>query len=140
MKTALAAVVLLSASLARAGLPARFELPKDAVEPAAVPPSAPAEGAAPEVRITSFMMDSAQSHLAELCGRVSGAGTEFSVVRVTVDPGTRHPAVYNALAGADGSFCVAVMTFDRAAEASVRALGKTASAKAAAAVGATPRH
>jgi hypothetical protein len=57
--------------------------------------------------------------LAELCGLVSGATTTPSFVKVVVDPKTSNPGSYNTLAGQDGKFCVAVITYRGTAEVSL---------------------
>jgi hypothetical protein len=91
------------------------------------------------VTITSFVLIGQNTPAAELCGKVSGAATEFSVVRVVVDPNSKHPAVYNVLAGQDGAFCAAVMTYYGEASASVSALNKSAASPVARASFAYPR-
>jgi hypothetical protein len=110
---------------ARAGF-AASEAPAPRV---AEPRSAPAAGQ-PSVVITSFNMTGNNSHVAEICGRVTGASSDYSVVRISVDPGEKNPGIYNALAGADGSFCAVVVTYTRQADASVKGMGKPSAATA----------
>ena len=93
------------------------------------PKSAPVAGQ-PSVAITSFNMTGNNSHVAEICGLVTGASSDFSVVRISVDPSEKNPGIYNALAGADGSFCAVVVTYTRQADASVRGMNKPIAAAA----------
>lgn len=85
------------------------------------------------VKITSFnyvrtSSENMQSPLAELCGLVEGATASPSFVRVLVDPKSKNPGSYNTLAGTDGKFCVAVITFRGTADVSV--MGAKESTKA----------
>lgn len=85
------------------------------------------------VKITSFNFvrtnqDNFPSPLAELCGQVSDATTAPTYVNIMVDPGTKNPGSYNTLAGTDGKFCVAVITYRGRAEASI--MGGSSTAKA----------
>lgn len=76
---------------------------------------------AASVKITSFYVvnnDPSYYH-AELCGLVEGATTNPTFVKVLVDPRRNRPATYNTLAGADGKFCVAVVTYSRIAQVSI---------------------
>ncbi|MFI5349595.1 MAG: hypothetical protein ACHQ2Z_08635 [Elusimicrobiota bacterium] len=84
----------------------------------------------PSVAITSFNMTGNNSHVAEICGLVSGASSDFSVVRISVDPSEKNPGIYNTLAGADGSFCAVVVTYTRQADASVKGMDRPFSAAA----------
>jgi len=111
---------------------------------AAVP--APEAVAAPAgelvVKITSFVMTESSNpnnRLAEICGRVTGSTTEFTVVRIVVDPKTNNPGTYNTLAGKDGAFCSVVVTYTGTASASVNILGKQSSSTVATASGAATR-
>jgi|GEM_PF-2840418 len=70
------------------------------------------------VKITSFVYVRNSTTLAELCGVVEGTLTAPTYVKVAVDPGSRRPGTYNAVAGVDGKFCVVVMTYNGQAEAS----------------------
>jgi len=84
---------------------------------------------AASVKITSFNYvrtsnDAYRAPLAELCGRVEGATSEMTFVKVSVDPRSNRPGSYNTVAGSDGKFCLAVITYTGLAEAS--ALGSTA--------------
>ena len=110
---------------ARAGF-AAAETPSVRV---ADPKSAPVAGQ-PSVTITSFNMTGNNSHVAEICGLVTGASSDFSVVRIGVDPGEKNPGIYNTLAGADGSFCAVVVTYTRQADASVKGMDRPFSAAA----------
>ncbi len=71
------------------------------------------------VKVTSFnWIRSGEPH-AELCGLVEGATSAPSFVRVVIDHRTNRPAVYNTMAGVDGKFCVAVITYRGTAETSL---------------------
>jgi hypothetical protein len=84
------------------------------------------------VKVTSFNYVRNQGDmnhpLAELCGRVEGATSSPTFLNVKVDPKSNNPASYNTLAGADGKFCLAVITFRGNAEVSV--MGDAASTEA----------
>ena len=75
------------------------------------------------VKVTSFnFIRTSQdmiSPLAELCGIVEGATASPSFVSVKVDPKTNNSASYNTLAGSEGKFCVAVITYRGTAEVSL---------------------
>lgn len=73
----------------------------------------------PKVEITSFIMAGSRTRAAELCGKVTGMTKSFVVVKVTVDPNTDRPGIYNALVGQDGKFCTIVVSFSGTADASV---------------------
>ncbi len=83
------------------------------------------------VKVTSFNYIRSQGDsfhpLAELCGKVEG-GANPSFVRVQIDPKASNPASYNTVAGADGNFCVAVITYRGSAEVSL--IGENASTQA----------
>lgn len=96
----------------------------------AIPPSSPAPQAGPSVTITSFVLTGQNSRVAEICGKVAGAASDFTVVRVTVDPNSKNPGTYNTLAGRDGAFCAMVVTYYGTADASAAALNKGTSAMA----------
>lgn len=87
---------------------------------------------AASVKVTSFNYVRNQGDmthpLAELCGRVEGATAAPTFIKVMVDPKSNNPAHYNTLAGDDGKFCVAVITFRGNAEVSV--IGGAASTEA----------
>lgn len=78
---------------------------------------------ATSIKITSFNFvrtsNDYLSPLAELCGKVEGATSVPTFVRVQVDPTSKGAASYNTLAGEDGKFCLAVITYRGRAEASV---------------------
>lgn len=57
--------------------------------------------------------------LAEICGTVEGATSHPSYVRIVSDYNTNRPAVYNTLAGEDGKFCMAIITFRGTAQTTV---------------------
>jgi hypothetical protein len=82
------------------------------------------------VAITSFIIADNNMHVGEICGRVTGSAADYSIVRLTVDPSESKPAIYNALAGGDGAFCAAVVTFTGRADASVKGMDKPFSATA----------
>ncbi len=87
---------------------------------------------AASVKVTSFNYVRNQNDLyhplAELCGLVEGATSTPSFVQVLVDPKSKEPASYNTIAGKDGKFCVAVITFRGNAE--VNLINETASTEA----------
>jgi hypothetical protein len=78
------------------------------------------------IKITSFNF--IRSPLAELCGQVSETTTSPTFVNVTVDRGSKNPGAYNTVAGTDGKFCMAVITYRGLADASI--IGGTSTAKA----------
>lgn len=84
------------------------------------------------VKVTSFnyirTSNELNSPLAELCGLVEGAADAPSFVRILVDPKSKNPASYNTVAGTDGKFCMAVITFRGTADVSV--MGAKESVKA----------
>lgn len=86
------------------------------------------------VKITSFnyirTSPNMTAPLAELCGSVEGATTSPSFVNVKVDPTTGRPANYNTFAGADGKFCVAVITYRGTADVSMVGEKSVVTAKA----------
>ncbi len=73
------------------------------------------------VKITSFnyirTSQEILSPLAELCGSVEGATAAPAFVQVVVDHKSSKPAYYNTMAGANGKFCTAVITYRGTAEA-----------------------
>ena len=76
------------------------------------------------VKVTSFNYvrigsDSYPNPMAELCGLVTGATKAPSFINVQVDPKSNNPASYNTLAGADGKFCIALITYRGTAEVSL---------------------
>ncbi len=84
------------------------------------------------VKVTSFNYvrignDNFNNPLAELCGLVTG-GTTPSFVQIKVDPKSKNPAMYNTMAGADGKFCMAVITYRGTAEVSM--IGENAKTQA----------
>lgn len=78
----------------------------------------------PKVEITSFIAAGQHTRAAELCGKVAGATVPFLAVKVTVDPNTDKPGVYNVLVGKDGGFCTTVVSYRGTAEASVWLLNR----------------
>lgn len=66
--------------------------------------------AGPKVEITSFVYSDKDSHVAELCGKVSEMTTFPTFVQIIVDESSQ-PARYNSLAGGDGYFCLTVTTY-----------------------------
>ena len=71
--------------------------------------SAPAF-AAPTVAISSYVYVETNSNVAELCGKATGI-TAPTVVHANIDVGSKHPARYNTVVDADGSFCMMVLTY-----------------------------
>jgi hypothetical protein len=82
---------------------------------------------AASVKITSFVYVAREQYLAELCGVVEG-GEAPSFIRLKIDHLGRRPAIYNTVAGNDGRFCQAVVTYRGEAEASVMGSGVTTNA------------
>lgn len=80
------------------------------------------------VKVTSYTYIRSGEPTAELCGLVEGATSLPSYVRVQVDHRSARPATYNTIAGADGRFCISVITYRGTAEASV--FGETGGAEA----------
>ncbi len=78
---------------------------------------------ATSIKITSFnyvrTSRDYNSQLAELCGKVEGATTVPTFISVKVDPTSKGYAAYNTMAGEDGKFCLAVITYRGRAEATV---------------------
>ena len=78
---------------------------------------------AASVKVTSFNYVRNQNDLyhplAEICGLVEGAATSPSFIQVLIDPKSKQPASYNTIAGKDGKFCLAVITFRGNAEVSL---------------------
>jgi hypothetical protein len=65
-----------------------------------------------KVELSSFVMAGARTRAAEICGRVAGgAKTAPTFIRITVDEKSAKPGVYNVVAGPDGAFCVAVVSY-----------------------------
>ena len=73
---------------------------------------------AASVKITSFVYVAREHNLAELCGVVEGAVSP-SFIKLKIDHLGRRPGVYNTVAGDDGRFCQAVITYRGEAEASL---------------------
>jgi hypothetical protein len=71
------------------------------------------------VKITSFDYVRSGQYYAELCGIVNGATMIQTNVRILVDSKGNKPAVYNTFAGADGKFCIALITYRGEAEANI---------------------
>lgn len=69
-----------------------------------------------EIKINSFTYIS-NTRLAELCGQVINAKTSPTFIQIAVDPRGKHPVNYNTLAGKDGQFCIAVITYTGEADA-----------------------
>lgn len=78
----------------------------------------------PKVEITSFIFAGQRTRAAELCGKVTGSNAPFLAVKVTVDPNTDKPGIYNTLVGKEGGFCVTVVSYGGTAEASAWLLGR----------------
>lgn len=78
----------------------------------------------PKVEITSFIAAGQRTRAAELCGKVTGATVPFLAVKVTVDPNTDKPGIYNVLVGKDGAFCTTVVSYRGTAEATVWLLNR----------------
>lgn len=79
---------------------------------------------AASVKVTSFNYvrtgpNDMGNPLAELCGVVEGAQKSPTFVNVLIDPKSKNPGSYNTLAGVDGKFCIAVITFRGTADVSV---------------------
>ena len=78
---------------------------------------------ASSVKITSFnyvRLNNELNHpLAEICGRVEGAVSFPTFIRILIDPKSSQPASYNTLADQNGKFCMSVITFKGSAEVSI---------------------
>jgi hypothetical protein len=70
------------------------------------------------VEISSFVYIRNNQYLAELCGIVKDAESP-TFVKLHVDYKGARPAVYNAVAGVDGKFCHALVTYRGEVEASL---------------------
>ncbi len=68
------------------------------------------------VKVTSYVYLRSGEPQAELCGLVEGAETSPSFIRVLVDHRSSRPATYNTIAGADGRFCISVISYRGTAE------------------------
>lgn len=68
------------------------------------------------VKVTSFVYLRSGEPQAELCGTVEGATASPTFVRAQIDHRSNRPATYNTLAGADGKFCISVVTYRGTAE------------------------
>jgi hypothetical protein len=101
--------------------------------------AAPATGGGPTVAITSFVAANDNTPVSEICGKVTGATSEFSVVRILVDPKSKTPGFYNTVAGSDGAFCAVVMTWQGTATASVQTLSKEVTSRPATVSHGNPR-
>lgn len=73
----------------------------------------------PKVKLTSFILAGYRTRSAEICGIVTGASNHFTMVRITVDPQSKRPGIYYAIAGKDGYFCSSVVTYYGSAKASI---------------------
>ena len=71
-----------------------------------------------EVKITSFTYLN-NTRLAELCGNVINQKSSPTFIQITVDPRGKSPVNYNTLAGKNGQFCIAVITYTGEAEATL---------------------
>jgi hypothetical protein len=70
-----------------------------------------------KVDITSFRYAGSRTAAAELCGKVTSDVFPV-VVKVTVDPKTEKPGIYNTIVGPEATFCVAIITYREEADAS----------------------
>ena len=82
------------------------------------------------VKITSFLYVNDAGRMAEICGVVEEMVAAPTFVKIKVDPGSNRPGSYSAIAGDDGKFCLAVVTYRGTAEASL--YGETKVVKVAA--------
>jgi hypothetical protein len=71
------------------------------------------------VKITSFTYPNSGQYYAELCGHIEGAKSSPTVIKILVDPKSKNPANYNTIAGADGKFCLTIVTYQGEAEVGV---------------------
>jgi P pilus assembly chaperone PapD len=74
---------------------------------------------APSVNITSFTYTNQERKLAELCGIVTNMNKLPTYIQVIVDHDSSRPANYNTLVGADGKFCLALISYRGTAKAIV---------------------
>ena len=65
----------------------------------------------PKVDITSYRLAGTNTSSAELCGKVTGATSVPTYVRVMVDEKSNSPGIYNVIVGPEGKFCVSVVTY-----------------------------
>jgi len=81
------------------------------------------------VKITSFTQvrinETFNNPLAELCGLVESPSQPQTFITVIVDAGSRRPATYNTIAGADGKFCLPVITYRGIADVAIMGEKKT---------------
>lgn len=75
------------------------------------------------IEITSFQSSSRPAYQytysAEVCGKVTyadPAGHQHMHLRVSTDYNSRNPSHYNTMVGADGKFCLAVVTYNGTVE------------------------
>ena len=94
---------------------------------------------APSVQITTFVKQPGNTHLAELCGKVTGGGA-MTLVKISVDPDSGKPGTYYVVAGPDGLFCTALVTYNDTADATIAVGGQQFTSKPTSATGANPRQ
>jgi P pilus assembly chaperone PapD len=73
---------------------------------------------AADIKITSFNYNGSERRGAEICGVVSNMTETPTYVQVVVDYNSKRPATYNTIVGADGNFCLAVVSYYGTAKAS----------------------
>ena len=73
------------------------------------------------VKITSFYQVNGQgSKISELCGKVEGMTEKTAMVKVTADPRSKHPGIYNVIVGPEGTFCLTLTTWWGEADVAMR--------------------
>lgn len=74
------------------------------------------------VKITSFYFlgsGDKRTPAAELCGVLVQPTGKPEMIKVTVDPKSKEPGMYNAWTGKDGKFCLVLATYSGTADAEI---------------------
>ena len=82
--------------------------------------SSTALAATDTVKITSFYFlenGAARTPAAELCGSLNQPTGKPEMIKITVDPKSKDPGMYNAWTGKDGKFCLVLATYSGSADA-----------------------
>lgn len=78
---------------------------------------------ATSIKITDFYFirtsTDLRAPLADLCGKVEGATSVPTFIQIKIDKTSKGYSSYNTIAGEDGKFCLAVITYRGTAEASI---------------------
>lgn len=84
--------------------------------------SSTAFAAEDSVKITSFYFlgsGAQRTPAAELCGILTQPTGKPEMIKVTVDPKSKDPGMYNAWTGKNGKFCLVLATYSGSADAEV---------------------